>query len=99
LSPLVKWDTVMWRAMSARPYNTGGKYVGFGNAASNPPARNDDGIDGLLGSLSSGLGSITQSFGRVTVQARNVAGGFLRTCTRLTLKQRTESALLYEHPP
>jgi hypothetical protein len=25
----------------------------------------------LLGSLSSGLGSITQSFGRVTVQARN----------------------------
>ena len=68
---------MMWRVISARPYNMGGKYVGFGSAASNPPARNDDGIDSLLGSLSSGLGSITQSFGRVTVQARNAAGGLL----------------------
>eukprot|EP00227_Mantoniella_beaufortii_P012173 CAMPEP_0197591600 /NCGR_PEP_ID=MMETSP1326-20131121/13803_1 /TAXON_ID=1155430 /ORGANISM="Genus nov. species nov., Strain RCC2288" /LENGTH=160 /DNA_ID=CAMNT_0043157121 /DNA_START=31 /DNA_END=510 /DNA_ORIENTATION=- len=53
--------------------NEGGKYVGFGSAASNAP-RKDEGIDDIFGSLSTSLSGITQSLGRVTVQAGRAVG-------------------------
>ena len=59
----------------------GGKYVGFGSGGAPPPLR-DDGIDDLLGSLGTGLSSITQQLGRVTVQAGRVAGQTLNDAGR-----------------
>ena len=59
----------------------GGKYVGFGSGGA-PPPRRDDGIDDFLGSLGTGLSSITQQLGRVTVQAGRVAGQTLNDAGR-----------------
>ena len=71
------------RPEGVRP-SEGGKYVGFGSGAG-PPARNTSGVDGgiedlfgtTLGTLGTGLASITSQLGRATVSAGRIAGATL----------------------
>ena len=59
----------------------GGKYVGFGSGAA-PAPRRDDPMEDLLGTLGTGLSSITQQLGRVAVQTGRVAGETLGSAGR-----------------